>query len=154
MLKSVIRETCIMLLLCLAIVLVLAVVFYEYNPINKVVPSPLTYAMPETLSDVKEELDTPLKNENEQVIRTYEITDDDLKLYKHTNYDAGKANPFEPTKTAVTGTANGENEGNGNSSATSTSNPSSKIDVDTQKAIISNSTSSSSGHFFEDTTTK
>mgnify|MGYP004649107379 FL=1 len=92
--KNVIKEIFIMLLLCIAIALILAVVFYDYNPINKEVPQTITYQFPNELSDVKEDLDTPLTNNEDQVIRTYEVTEDDLNRAKKTNYDAGKANPF------------------------------------------------------------
>ena len=106
--KNVIKEIFIMLLLCVAIALVLAVVFYEYNPINKEIPETITYQMPSELSDVKEEIDTPLSNNEEQVIRTYELTEDDLEK---TNYDAGKVNPFaayseEADNTVTNGTTN------------------------------------------------
>lgn len=90
--KNVIKEIFIMLLLCVAIALILAVVFYDYNPINKEIPKPITYQMPSELSDVKEEIDTPLSNNEEQIIKTYELTEDDLKK---TDYDPGKVNPFE-----------------------------------------------------------
>lgn len=93
--KNIFKEIFIMLLLCIAIILVLAVVFYEYNPMNKDIPNPIAYKMPEGLDDVKNELETPLSNENEQVIRTYELTEDDLEGYEELNYDAGKVNPFE-----------------------------------------------------------
>ncbi len=92
--KNVIKEIFIMLLLCIAIALILAVVFYDYNPINKEVPQTITYQFPSELGDVKEDLDTPLTNNEDQVIRTYEVTEDDLNRAKKTNYDAGKANPF------------------------------------------------------------
>lgn len=92
--KNVIKEIFIMLLLCIAIALILAVVFYDYNPINKEIPQAATYQFPSDLSDVKEDIDTPLTSNEEQVIRTYEVTEEDLNRAKHTNYDAGKANPF------------------------------------------------------------
>lgn len=92
--KNVIKEIFIMLLLCIAIALILAVVFYDYNPINKEVPQTITYQFPSELGDVKEDLDTPLTNNEDQVIRTYEVTEDDLNKAKKTNYNAGKANPF------------------------------------------------------------
>ena len=38
MFKTIIKETFIMLLLCVAIVLIFGIVFYEYIPVNKVVP--------------------------------------------------------------------------------------------------------------------
>ena len=92
--KNIIREIFIMLLLCVAIILVLSIIFYDYNPINKEVPQTITYKMPSELSEIQEELNTPLVNDQEEVIRTYELTKEDMKHYKNTNYDAGKVNPF------------------------------------------------------------
>lgn len=92
--KKIFKEIFIMLLLCVAIALILAVLFYEYNPINKEVPKTITYQMPGELSEIEEELETPLVNSEEEVIRTYELTEKELDGYKETNYDAGKVNPF------------------------------------------------------------
>jgi uncharacterized SAM-binding protein YcdF (DUF218 family) len=41
MFKSVIKEILIMLLLCVAIVLILGVIFYNYIPTNKAIPNKL-----------------------------------------------------------------------------------------------------------------
>lgn len=129
--KNVIKEIFIMLLLCIAIALILAVVFYDYNPINKEVPQTITYQFPSELSDVKEDLDTPLTNNEDQVIRTYEVTEEDLNRAKKTNYDAGKANPFmaysdntttEGNTTNSTGNTTNNNKTNTNSNSTSKNN--------------------------------
>lgn len=129
--KSVIKEIFIMLLLCIAIALILAVVFYDYNPINKEVPQTINYQFPSELSDVKEDLDTPLTNNEDQVIRTYEVTEEDLNRAKKTNYDAGKANPFmaysdntttEGNTTNSTGNTTNNNKTNTNSNSTSKNN--------------------------------
>ena len=58
MIKSVFKEVSIMLLICLAIVLVLGVIFYDYIPNNKVVPSKIAY---ETPQNVKEEIEVEIK---------------------------------------------------------------------------------------------
>lgn len=129
--KNVIKEIFIMLLLCIAIALILAVVFYDYNPINKEVPQTITYQFPSELSDVKEDLDTPLTNNEDQVIRTYEVTEEDLNRAKKTNYDAGKANPFmaysdntttEGNTTNSTGNTTNNNKTNTNTNSTSKNN--------------------------------
>ena len=92
MIKKVFRELGIVLLLILAIGLLLAVLFYDYIPNNKVVPIKLQeYNMPE---EIKEEIkDASLDNQN--IVRTYAIDSKDLDLYEATNdYKKGKANPF------------------------------------------------------------
>ena len=119
--KNAIKEIFIMLLLCIAIALILAVVFYDYNPINKEIPKTIEYQMPSELSEVKEEIDTPLtSSEEQQVIRTYEVTQDDLNSAKKTkNYDAGKANPFMAYSDNTTTDGNTTNS---NSNASNNSN--------------------------------
>ena len=50
MIKSIFKEICIMILLCIAIVLVLGVIFYDSIPTNKVVPNKLSaYTTPENV---------------------------------------------------------------------------------------------------------
>ena len=53
MVKSVIKEIFIILLLSIAILLILGILFYDYIPINKVVPEAETYVTP---NNVLEEL--------------------------------------------------------------------------------------------------
>ena len=129
--KNVIKEIFIMLLLCVAIGLVLAVIFYDYNPINKEVPKTITYKMPSELSEIKEELDTPLVNNEDEVIRTYELTETELDKYKKTNYDAGKVNPFakyteETTNNTIDNTVTNTNNTNTNSTGSFFENSSTK----------------------------
>ena len=94
--KIIIKETFIMLLLCATIALILAVMFYDYIPINKVVPEPVAYSMPAELSDVKEELSNTFSENKQNIVLTYEITEQDLAGYKQTSeYVPGKANPFQ-----------------------------------------------------------
>lgn len=93
MVKTIIKETCIILLLCVAILLVLGIVFYEYIPISKVIPNKVTYTVPE---EVKNELDsTPQSSETTTQTLTYEIDSGDLKKYEKSGVlDKGKSNPF------------------------------------------------------------
>ena len=53
MTKSILKELIIVLLLCLAIILVLGILLYEYVPITKTIPNQVAYTTPE---DVKQEL--------------------------------------------------------------------------------------------------
>lgn len=92
MAKTYLKEAGIVILLILAVALLLAIIFYDYIPNNKVVPIKLQeYTMPE---DIKEELgDTSVDEQN--IVRTYYIDSTDLDLYESTNdYNKGKANPF------------------------------------------------------------
>lgn len=103
MFKSVFKEIFIILLLCIAIVLVLGVIFYDYIPTNKAVPNKLsTYVTPE---DVKTEIDEQIAEINKVEV-SYEITGTDINLYKQTHsYTPGKVDPFS----ASTNTENIEN---------------------------------------------
>ena len=102
--KSIIKEISIILLLCLAICLVLGVIFYDYIPTNKVVPS--TVEAYKTSNTIKDEISQEILDYPKQNI-TLEITDSDLTLYRQENsYDSGKANPFAPASAGVSGDAN------------------------------------------------
>lgn len=91
MLKSVIKEIFIILLLSIAILLILGILFYEYIPINKVVPEKEAYTTPD---EVKNEIDEEI-SESQKIEMTYEVTDADLNVYEQTgSYSEGKANPF------------------------------------------------------------
>lgn len=147
MIKTVLKETFIMLMLCAVIALILAVFFYDYIPINKVVPEPIAYSMPEELTEVKEELQNSITNANEKVVMTYEIDEADLAGYKQTKtYDAGKANPFEAYSEE---TATEQTEDNNNSTNT-TENNSSGTATTSENKTNSNST----GTLFEKGNTK
>ena len=139
MIKSIIKEIFIMLLLCLAIVLVLGVIFYDYIPTNKTVPNKLaTYTTPE---EVKEEIDQKVAEIENEVI-TYTITGADLNLYKQTNsYETGKADPFSAS-TYVDNSQTGD---------TNTSEPGSSSGEGTEGSTNQNIDSGSSNTFFEDT---
>ena len=120
MLKSVIKEIFIILLLSIAILLILGILFYDYIPINKVVPEKEAYTTPE---EVKNEIDEEIA-ESEKIEVTYEVTDSDLNVYEQTgSYSEGKANPFalettdnknEPSKDNPEDTNDNGNDSNNN----------------------------------------
>lgn len=113
MVKSIIKEIIIILLLLLAVILALGVLFYDYIPSNKTVPSVSTY---KTAESVAKELQEQVTGD-EAVLVTYEITSDDLKQLERTNeYDAGKVNPFSTYQTPVENTQDTNNVTNGTSS--------------------------------------
>lgn len=97
MAKSLIKELIIVLLLSLAIILVLAILLYEYVPISKTIPNEVAYTTPE---DVKQELLTSSDVDESQIVMTYEVNSDDLNNYTRINdYNPGKANPFSSYET-------------------------------------------------------
>lgn len=155
MAKNVIKEIIIMLLLCLAIILVLGVLLYEYVPSNKIIPDEVSYTTPE---NIKEELSKSDGVDDEQVILTYSIDATDLNNYERINtYVAGKPNPFSSYDTS---SSSGEDtEQNGSSSGSSgtnsgTSNSSSGSNSSGSSSSSSNSGTSSGGSYLPDKGTK
>lgn len=118
--KSVLKEIIIILLLCCAICLILGVVFYDYIPTNKVIPSKVE---PYTTSNtIKEEINQEITEFQKQTI-VMEITDSDLKIHKQErSYDSGKINPFAKSSSGTTNTENG----GGNTTGNTNQNPDSK----------------------------
>lgn len=93
MFKTLIKEFCIVLLITLAVGLILALIFYQYLPSNKIIPSKITaYSTPE---DVAKEIEEEEEEELEALNTVYTITDADLSLYKsEKSYNPGKVDPF------------------------------------------------------------
>ena len=126
MIKSIFKEICIVALLCLAIVLVLGVVFYDSIPSNKIVPNKLeAYTTPE---NVKAEVEETIIEEN-KIEQTYQVTEQDLKIYKQNHsYTTGKVDPFsveETNQNTEGGNSNNNNSnGNSNNSTSNQGNPS------------------------------
>lgn len=118
--KSVLKEIIIILLLCCAICLILGVVFYDYIPTNKVIPS--TVEPYTTSNTIKEEINQEITEFPKQTI-VMEITDSDLKIHKQErSYDSGKINPFAKSSSGTTNTENG----GGNTTGNTNQNPDSK----------------------------
>lgn len=144
MAKSIIKEIIIVLLLCLAIMLVLGILLYEYVPITKTIPNEVSYTTPE---NVKQELLSSSEVDDSQIIMTYEINSDDLSNYRRVqDYVPGKANPFSSYETTAQNTTeNGSSTGGTSGSSTSTG---------TGNGTEADNSSSSGGHFFQNTGTK
>ena len=86
MVKVIIRETIIALLVCLAVLLLLSVALYNYIPTNKVVPEVIQY---EPSKEVKNQLNTEVKDDSEEILMTYEITANDLDNYERIDISEG-----------------------------------------------------------------
>lgn len=123
MVKSIIKEIFIMLLLCVAIVLVLGVIFYDYIPANKAVPNKLaTYTTPE---NIQAEIDEEITEMNKVEV-SYEITGADLSLYKQTNsYTTGKPDPFSASTIVENVNEEEPNGGNTNTGTSTNTDPNS-----------------------------
>lgn len=134
MLKSIIKEIFIMLLLCIAIVLILGILFYDYIPTNRVIPIKESYVTP---NEVKEEINEEI-TEIEKTEISYEITDADLNIYKQSSsYKPGKKDPFSLTTETTENNANSDSK----------ENTEQKNDTTSSNKVNENST----GTFFNDT---
>ena len=130
MVKSVFKEILITILLCVAIILILSILFYDYNPINKVIPNKIAYSVPDNIKNELEEKDimNTLSIEN----KVYTIDSSDLNLYKKSDsYATGNDNPFATASTST-------------STATSTSTSTSVVNTNTNNSSSNNSTQSAS----------
>lgn len=126
MIKTILKETSIMLLLCIAIVLVLGVVFYDYIPSNKTVPEKM--AAYETPENVAEKINEDVAVEMETKVVTYEVTGAQLDLYKKSNsYKQGKPDPFaaSPIVGNVENVEGGNNTSSGGSGTNTNVDPNS-----------------------------
>lgn len=148
MAKNVIKEIIILLLLCLAIILLLGILLYEYVPMSKTVPNPVSYTTPE---DVQQELASSSDVDTSQVILTYEVDSTDLNNYERINdYQPGKANPFSSYETSGENTTtNGSATGGSSSSSGSSSSNSNNTNTSS-----SGNTTTSGGQYFQDKGTK
>lgn len=148
--KSIIKELIIVLLLCLAIILILAILLYEYVPMSKTLPNQVAYTTPE---DVKQELLTASDVDESQIVMTYEVNSDDLNNYKRIkDYNPGKANPFSSYETQTSessSTTNGTTSNNGGT--TTSSSGSNNSNSGTQENA---NTTTSGGSYFQDKGTK
>lgn len=152
MAKTVLKEIIIVLLLCLAIILLLGILLYEYVPMTKTIPNPVSYTTPD---NVKQELAETAGVEEEDIIMTYEVDSTDLNNYKRIqDYKPGKANPFSSYETNGTNTTQGASTTGGNNSGTSANNGSSQNSNNEGSNNGQENTTTSGGHFFQDKGTK
>ena len=121
--KEVIKQIIITVLTCIAIVLLLMLVLYQYVPSNKIMPSKVEeYKVPE---NIKAEME---KTESEELANTeemYEITDAELDKQKsRQSYNPGKSDPFSDYTTGQTNDISEKNpkSGTGTNETNSTNN--------------------------------
>ena len=127
-----IKEIIIMLLICLVLMLLFAILFYEYIPSRKVVAEITTYqANDETQQLLSDTIDS---KQEEKPVYTYKVTSSELKGFEKKNeYVGGKANPFasvsegtaDPnavTNSTANNNANGNNTNNNSATDENTQN--------------------------------
>ena len=107
---KVIKEIILMLLVCLAGMLLFAIVFYDYIPSRKTVPEIAKYSASDM---IKEQKADNIDKTNQTIIKTFEVTSSDLTNYKIANdYVPGKSNPFGTKKTNPDAGSSTKNSGN------------------------------------------
>ena len=143
--SNAIKEAIIMLLVCLAGMLLFAVVFYEFIPNRKVVPEVAKY---EVTEQVQEMLADNVDQENNNVVKTYTVTASDLNNYEvKKDYVPGKANPFAAiTEDPEVGSSEKKSNSKSGTNSTSESNTTSE---NTTKST-SNETNGSSNSLIDD----
>lgn len=153
MAKIFIKEMIIMLLICLASILILGVLLYEYVPSNKMIPDAVSYTMPEK---VQLELNKGKDVENDEIILTYSVDSTDLDNYERINtYVPGKANPFASYETSINSgediIQNGTSTESGNNTNPEGSTESSNNIISENSTETNNNTTSGSSTFYPDT---
>ena len=156
MAKSIIKELIIVLLLCLAIIIILGILLYEYVPMVKTLPNQVSYTTPQ---EAKEELAEASEVDESKVVMTYEVNSADLNNYKKVQkYKPGKANPFSSYEQSTTGTNTTENgstgSDNSNSGTSSNATTGNSSSSNSSGSSSSENTTTSGGKFFQDTGTK
>ena len=94
MTKLVFKQVVMTFLIIIVACLILAVVFYQYLPNNKIVPAKVSaYATPQNIASEITDGNTSEYKSSEQ---TYELTDSDLAVFKSKkSYNPGKSDPFD-----------------------------------------------------------
>lgn len=144
--KKILKEAIMFIAVILVIFVVFCIVFYDDMPTNKIVPETVEYALP---SNLQEELDNTLEEE-EEVIITYTVTEQDMDEYEDTDsYNPGKINPFAVYTAEAT--ANTDVGGNNNTASNKNSTTTNNKNNDKNS---SNNSSNSSTTMFENSSTK
>ena len=95
---SLVKEIILSLVSCLVVLIALSIGFYRFIPNNKVIPETVSYQASE---EIKNELNSEVEKNSESIVKTYEITNNDMENYNaKKEYVPGKKNPFAPVDTS------------------------------------------------------
>lgn len=145
MVKTVIKEIIITLLLCLAILLILAVLLYSYIPSNKVVPEIVAYKIPEEAKEVIDEA----TEDTSKVILSYEINSSDINSAQRANvYNPGKVDPFAAYEAPTNETAGGTTGSSSGTTSGTTGNTSGSATSRDTEGYVNGSTTGGSGTYY------
>ncbi len=121
--NNIAKQIFIALLTIIAVALVLALIFYQYIPTNKMVPAKVqAYSTPQNVET--EISDNVTEQKYETTNQVYEVTDSDLNNYKDSkSYNPGKSDPFSAYSASddnsnTVSNSTGVSEGDGAKSST------------------------------------
>lgn len=178
--KTIVQEIFILTLLTMVIIFVMGILFYDYIPTNRSVPTAIEYVpdskVKEALKSVKYESfsENDSSTENNSLLKSYSIDASDLKNYAaQKDYEKGKTDPFSDygvnkdvteednvsnvESTTNTSTKKSNNSGqavNNNNSNNTNNTGNSKIETKSNVATKAEKSNVTTGTFFEKEGTK
>ncbi len=147
---STFKEIIFALLLCLLILLVLALIFYNFIPNNKTLPELEQYSTP---AEISKELNEEAGADEERVVLTYQVDAPEVENYERINsYNPGRPNPLQNFETQAADGSNGTtgttgstgSSTSGSSTSGTSSNSGSSSSAASSNPASSGSTASSS----------
>lgn len=126
--KKYLKEGVFIALFIIIIVIIIGILFFEFIP-NQIIPEPTKYQQTSStaklISQISEEQQAEQeKEENKSVLKSYEVTSEELEYSKkESEYVQGKNHPFyDYTKASASNTTS--NDGSTSSNSSNTSNTS------------------------------
>ena len=137
---STFKEIIFALLLCLLILLVLALIFYNFIPNNKTLPELEQYSTP---AEISKELNDEAGADEERVVLTYQVDAPEVENYERINsYNPGRPNPLQNLDAVADGSSG--TSGTSGSTASGSSSTSGSTASGTSSNSGSGASSSSS----------
>lgn len=149
--SKIIKETIFVALFLAVVILMIGILFYEFIP-NKIIPDGSRYTQASStaklISQIQEEKQTELEdNKKESVLKSYEVTTDELSRYENQkNYVSGKNHPFLNYRDISTNTSSNEGGGSGSSSGNTSTKDPDDINPSNSSNTSSNTSSSNSSN--------
>lgn len=151
--KTALKEILIICLLCIVIILVLGVLFYDYMP-NKInLPAQISYKPDKKIEGQIEEIESSTNNAS--IIKSYRMDQSDIDMYESQNiYVKGKSDPFSEYKeeTPDTNTTTTKSSTSSSSSNSYSSNNKENTNTTSNSGSSNNSSNNSSSSSSSDNT--
>ena len=139
--KNVLKNIILIIALAAVIVMIVAILLYDFIPSSSTVTEPNIYSADTSTTKVLSEIadssesldasDEDSSNINSSIVlQSYSITETDLDLYTASNsYERGKADPFEE----ISGSDDNESESDGTSGSTNNSKSGNRVETDDEE---------------------